>query len=151
MIPPLSRSDEAMPSTPTMSMFSRRREGACDATNACTCTWKIRKLPRQNHLPQSPRHIPRQASQTLLIDTFTFQRNLTEETENRHVTQSDDPFQFDDPPVTALVILLELNSGHDRRDDLPHLIRTQLQQSRIRKPVQCLEPDAKRLRLDDGK
>ena len=57
-------------------------------------------------------------------------------------TQSDDPFQFDDPPVPAPVI--------HHRDDLPQHIRTQLQ-SRIRKPAQNIEPDAKRLRLDAGK
>ena len=39
---------------------------------------------------------------------------------------------------------------YDHRDDLPQHIRTQLQ-SRIRKPAQNLEPDAKRLRLDAGK
>ena len=62
-------------------------------------------------------------------------------------TQSDDPFQFDDPPVPAPVILSQSNPVYDHRDDLPHHIRTQLQ-SRIRKPAQNLEPDAKRLRLD---
>ena len=64
-------------------------------------------------------------------------------------TQSDDPFQFDDPPVHAPVILSQSNPVYDHRDDLPHHIRTQLQ-SRIRKPAQNLEPDAKRLRLDAG-
>ena len=64
-------------------------------------------------------------------------------------TQFDDPFQFDDPPVHALVILSQSNPVYDHRDDLPHHIRTQLQ-SRIRKPAQNLEPDAKRLRLDAG-
>ena len=39
---------------------------------------------------------------------------------------------------------------YDHRDELPQHIRTQLQ-SRIRKPAQNLEPDAKRLRLDAGK
>ena len=65
-------------------------------------------------------------------------------------TQSDDPFQFDDPPVPAPVILSPSNPVYDHRDDLPHHIRTQLQ-SRIRKPAQNLEPDAKRLLLDAGK
>ena len=65
-------------------------------------------------------------------------------------TQSDDPFQFDYPPVTALVILPQSNPGYDHRDDLPHHIRAHLQQSRIRKPAQNLEPDSKRLRLDAG-
>ena len=65
-------------------------------------------------------------------------------------TQSDDPFQFDNPPVPALVILSQSNPVYDHRDDLPHHIRTQLQ-SRIRKPAQNLEPDAKHLRLDAGK
>ena len=65
-------------------------------------------------------------------------------------TQSYDPLQFDDPPVPALVILSQSNPVYDHRDDLPHHIRTQLQ-SRIRKPAQNLEPDAKRLRLDAGK
>ena len=65
-------------------------------------------------------------------------------------TQSDDPFQFDDPPVPAPVILSQSNPVYDHRDDLPHHIRTQLQ-SRIRKPAQNLEPDAKRLSLDAGK
>ena len=65
-------------------------------------------------------------------------------------TQSDDPFQFDYPPVPAPVILSQPNPVYDHRDDLPHHIRTQLQ-SRIRKPAQNLEPDAKRLRLDAGK
>ena len=60
-------------------------------------------------------------------------------------------FQFDDPPVTAPVILPPSNPGCDHRDDLPHHIRAQLQQGRIRKPAQILEPDAKRLRLDAGK
>ena len=55
------------------------------------------------------------------------------------------------PPVTAPVILPQRHSGYDHRDDLPHHIRAQLQQSRIRKPAQSLEPDAKRLRLDAGK
>ena len=66
-------------------------------------------------------------------------------------TQSDDPFQCDDSHVTTPVILPQRNSGYDHRDDLPHHIRAQLQQSRIRKPAQNLEPDAKRLRLDAGK
>ena len=65
-------------------------------------------------------------------------------------TQPDDPFQFDDPPVPAPVILSQSNPVYDHRDDLPHHIRTQLQ-SRIRKPAQNLEPDAKRLRLDAGR
>ena len=65
-------------------------------------------------------------------------------------TQSDDPFQFDDPPVPAPVILSQSNPVYDHRDDLLQHIRTQLQ-SRIRKPAQNLEPDAKRLRLDAGK
>ena len=65
-------------------------------------------------------------------------------------TQSDDPFQFDDPPVPAPVILSQSNPVYDHRDDLPHHFRAQLQ-SRIRKPAQNLEPDAKRLRLDAGK
>ena len=56
-------------------------------------------------------------------------------------TQFDDPFQFDDPQSKPV---------YDHRDDLPHHIRTQLQ-SRIHKPAQNLEPDAKRLRLDAGK
>ena len=66
-------------------------------------------------------------------------------------TLSDDPFQFADPPVTALVFLPQRNSGYDHRDALPHHIRTQLRQSGIRKPAQSMEPDAKRLRLDAGK
>ena len=65
-------------------------------------------------------------------------------------TQSDDPFQFDDPPVPTPVIPSESKPVYDHRDDLPHHIRTQLQ-SRIRKSAQNLEPDAKRLRLDAGK
>ena len=65
-------------------------------------------------------------------------------------TLSDDPFQFDDPPVPAPVILSKSNPVYDHRDDLPQHIRTQLQ-SQIRKPAQNLEPDAKRLRLDAGK
>ena len=48
------------------------------------------------------------------------------------------------------MILSQSNPVYDHRDDLPHHIRTQLQ-SRIRKPAQNLEPDAKRLRLDAGK
>ena len=48
--------------------------------------------------------------------------------------QSDDPFQFDDRPVPAPVILSQSNPVCEHRDDLPHHIRTQLQ-SRIRKPV----------------
>ena len=44
----------------------------------------------------------------------------------------------------------QLKPVYDHHDDLPHHIRTQLQ-SRIRKPAQNLEPDAKRLRLDAGK
>ena len=67
-------------------------------------------------------------------------------------TQSDDPFQFDDPPVPAPVILSQSKPVYDHhRDDLPHHIRAQLQQSRIRKPAQNLEPDAKRVRLTAGK
>ena len=50
----------------------------------------------------------------------------------------------------APVILSQSNPVYDHRDDLPHYIRTQLQ-SRIRKPAQNLEPDAKRFRLDAGK
>ena len=70
---------------------------------------------------------------------------------NQQFTRSpDDPFQFDDPPVPAPVILSQSNPVIDHRDDLPHHIRTQLQ-SRIHKPAQNLEPDAKRLRLDAGK
>ena len=65
-------------------------------------------------------------------------------------TQSDDPFQFDDPPVPAPMILSQSKPVYDHRDDLPHHIRTQLQ-SRIRKLAQNLEPDAKRLRFDAGK
>ena len=65
-------------------------------------------------------------------------------------TQSDDPFQFDDPPVPTPVIPSQPKPVYDHRDELPHHIRTQLQ-SRIRKPPQNLEPDAKRLRLDAGK
>ena len=53
--------------------------------------------------------------------------------ESAVVTQSDDPLQFDDLPVPALVILSQSNPAYDHRDDLPHHIRTQLQ-SRIRKP-----------------
>ena len=48
------------------------------------------------------------------------------------------------------VILSQSNPVYDHRGDLPHHIRTQLQ-SRIRKPAQNLEPDAKRFRLDAGK
>ena len=70
--------------------------------------------------------------------------------ESAVATQSDDPCQFDDPPVPAPVILSQSNPVYDHRDDLPHHIRTQLQ-SRIRKPAQNLEPDAKRLRLEAGK
>ena len=62
---------------------------------------------------------------------------------------SDGPFQIDDPVVTAP--LPQRNAGCDHRDDLPHHIRAQQQQTRIRKPAQSLEPDAKRLRLDAGK
>ena len=53
--------------------------------------------------------------------------------------------------MTAPVILPQPNPGYDHRDDLPHRIRAQPQQSRIRKPAQNLEPDAKRLRLNAGK
>ena len=67
------------------------------------------------------------------------------------LTQSDDECQFNDPLVTTPHTLPQRNSGHDHRDDLPHHIRTHLQQSRIRKLAQSLEPDAKRLRLDAGK
>ena len=65
-------------------------------------------------------------------------------------TQSDDPFQFDNPPVPAPVILSQSNPVYDHRDDLPQHIRTQLQ-SRIRMTAQNLEPDAKRLRSGVGK
>ena len=65
-------------------------------------------------------------------------------------TQFDDPFQFDDPPEPTPVIPSQPKTVYDHRDDLPHHIRTQLQ-SRIRKPAQNVEPDAKRLRLDAGK
>ena len=58
-------------------------------------------------------------------------------------TQFDDPFQFDDPPVPTPVIPSQPKPVYDHRDDLPHHIRTQLQ-SRIRKPAQNREPDAKR-------
>ena len=63
-------------------------------------------------------------------------------------SQSDDPDQFDHPPVTAPLILPQRNSWYG---DLPHHTRAQLQQGRIRKPAQSLESDAKRLRLNDGK
>ena len=53
--------------------------------------------------------------------------------------------------MTAPVVLPQSKPGYDHRDELPHRIRAQLQQSRIRKPAQNLEPDAKRLRLDAGK
>ena len=76
------------------------------------------------------------------------QRKLTKV--SRNDTPSYDPFQFDDPPVTASVIVPQRNSGYDHRDDLPHHIRTQLHQSRIRKLAQNLELDAKRLRVDVG-
>ena len=66
-------------------------------------------------------------------------------------TQSDVPFQFDNPSVTAPLILPQRNSGDDHRDDLPHHIRTQLSPSRIRKPAQGVESDAEGLRLDAGK
>ena len=49
-------------------------------------------------------------------------------------TLSDDPFQFDDPPVSAPVFLLKRNSGYDHRGDLHH-IRTHLRQIRIRNPA----------------
>ena len=52
--------------------------------------------------------------------------------------------------MPAPVILSQSNPVCDHRDDLLNHIRTQLQ-SRIRKPAQNLEPDAKRLRLDAGK
>ena len=52
------------------------------------------------------------------------------------------------PEQMHRVILPRQNRGYDHRDDLPHHIRTQLQQSRIRKPAQNLKPDANRLRLD---
>ena len=42
-------------------------------------------------------------------------------------TQSDDPFQFDDPPVPAPVVLSKSNPVYDHRDDLPQHIRTQHQ------------------------
>ena len=95
-----------------------------------------------------------QRSWTLLLRTLTripYDHAPTQFDEESAVdTQSDDPFQFDDPPVPAPVILSQSNPVCDHRDDLPHHIRTQLQ-SRIRKPAQNLEPDAKRLRLDAGK
>ena len=84
-----------------------------------------------------------------MLHTITLQRNLFD-AESAVDTQTDDPFQFDDPPVPAPVILSQSNPVYDHRDNLPHHIRTQLQ-SRIRKPAQNLEPDAKRLRLDAGK
>ena len=122
--------------------------------------WKTRKLLNLRHHSQflshfrCPAHLqfhPR-CPRILLIHTLTSQRKLTKVTQKSAVdTQSDDPFQFDDPPVTAPLILPQRNSGYDHRDDLPHHIRTQLQQSRIRNLAQGLEPDAKRLRLDAGK
>ena len=83
-----------------------------------------------------------------LLHTIMLQRNLMRN--QQLTTQSDDPFQFDDPPVPTPVIPSQSKPVYDHRDDLPHHIRTQLQ-SRIRKPAQNLEPDAKRLRLDAGK
>ena len=66
-----------------------------------------------------------------LLHTITLQRNLMR---NQQLTRS--------PMIhSSLTILL---------CPLPQHIRTQLQ-SRIRKPAQNLEPDAKRLRLDAGK
>ena len=74
-----------------------------------------------------------------LLHTITFERNLMR---NQQLTRS--PMihsRFDDPPVPAPVILCMTIVNHTR---------TQLQ-SRIRKPAQNLEPDAKRLRWDVGK
>ena len=102
-------------------------------------------------LPMDP-VVPTEVSSTLLPDpVFAHDHAPTQFDEESAVdTQSDDPFQFDDPPMPTPVILSQSKLVYDHRDDLPQHIRTQLQ-SRIRKPAQNLEPDAKRLRLDAGK
>ena len=111
-------------------------------------------------LPADP-VVTTEAPSTLLLDSVVAHSHADPVVAHDHAptqfdeesavdTQSDDPFHFDDPPVPAPVILSQSNPVYDHRDDLPQHIRTQLQ-SRIRKPAQNLEPDAKRLRLDAGK
>ena len=141
--------------------------------------WKTRRLPNLRHHSQFLSHVPcparlqfhprcprisvvtTEVPSTLLPDPVVAHSHADPVVAHDHVptqfdeesavdTQSDDPFQFDDPPVPTLVIPSQSNPVYDHRDDLPHHIRTQLQ-SRIRKPAQNLEPDAKRLRLDAGK
>ena len=117
--------------------------------------WKTRKLLNLRHHSQFLSHVrcparlqfhPRCPRTVVAHDHVPTQFDE----ESAVDTQSDDPVQFNDPPVPALVILSQSNPVYDHRDVLPHHIRTQLQ-SRIRKPAQNLEPDAKRLRLDAGK
>ena len=111
-------------------------------------------------LPADP-FVPTEVPSTLLPDPVVAHSHADPVVAHDHVptqfdeesavdTQSDDPFQFDDPPVPAPVILSQSKPLYDLRDDLPQHIRTQLK-SRIRKPAQNLEPDAKRSRLDAGK
>ena len=152
--PPLSRSDEAMPSTPPFQCFpggetapvTPRVEHSKFAEPVSAFS-----VPVSNPVPNTSA-VP----STLIADPVVAHAHaptqIDESDEKPAVdTQSDDPSQFDDPPVTAPVILPQSNPGYDHRDDLPHHIKAQLQQSRIRKPAQNLEPDAKRLRLDAGK
>ena len=92
-------------------------------------------------LPADP-VVPTEVSSTLLPDSVVAHSHASPVVAHDH--------QFDDPPVPTTVILSQSKPVYDHRDDLPQHIRTQLQ-SRIRKPAQNLEPDAKRLRLDAGK
>ena len=94
--------------------------------------------------------VPTEVPSTLPSDPVVAHSHADPVEESAVDTQSDDPFQFDDPLVPAPVILSQSNPVYDHRDDLQQHIRTQLQ-SRIRKTAQILEPDAKRLRSGVGK
>ena len=116
----------------TFSKFSRRRDGARDAT--CGKSNSAESQPSSFCVPVQ--HPMSSASNTPAISfihvapriLFAGRAHIPTQVdesdrESAVDAQSDDPFQFDDPLVTAPVILLQRNSGTDHRDDLPHHIR----------------------------
>ena len=140
----------SVPSTPPFQCFPGGETAPVTARVENTSVPVSRPMPNTSEVPS-----------TLLPDSVVAPSHADPVVAHDHVptqfdeesaidTQFDDPFQFDDPPVPTPVIPSQPKPVYDHRDDLPHLIRTQLQ-SRIRKPAQNLEPDAKRLRLDAGK
>ena len=141
----------------TISKFFMRRKSARDATYEQFENSKFAEpapsfsvpVPHlMSNTPAVPSTLPADP-----VDTHAHVPTQIDERDKEPAVdkQSADPFQFDDPPVVALVILPQRNSGYDHRDDLPRHVRTQFQQSRIRQLARSLEPDAKLLRLDAGK